>query len=339
MKSTVGDLAALVGGEVAGDGGLLIRAASSAASGRADTITFAESAAALDAAIASDVGAVIVGPDVEAAKTLIRVDNPRIAFVRVVAALHPEVRPAAGVHPNATVDPSAILGEGVSVGPAAVVEADARIGDRAVIGPGAVVSRGCVVGADSHIHPRVVLYPHVTIGERVVIHAGCVIGADGFGYVDTPEGKLKFPQVGVVVIEDDVELGANTTVDRAALDETRIGAGTKIDNLVMVAHNVTIGRHTAISAQTGISGTSSIGNRVILGGQVGIGDHVTIDDGVILGSQGGVPTGKRLKAGLYWGTPARPLAEVKRRYAEVGLIGRIRKRIAAIEARLEGDVE
>lgn len=339
MKSTVGDLAALVDGTVEGDGTLSIRAASSAASGRPDTITFAENETAMAAALSSEVGALIVANPVETEKALIVAANPRMAFVRIASALHPEERPAAGVHPAATVDPSATLGEGVHVGPAAVVEAGATLGDRVVIGPGAVVSQDCVIGADSRLHPRVVLYPKVRLGERVVLHAGCVIGADGFGYVDAPEGKVKFPQVGIVVIEDDVEIGANTTVDRAALDETRIGAGSKIDNLVQIAHNVTIGSHTAISAQTGISGTTAIGNRVILGGQVGIGDHVTIEDGVILGSQGGVPTGKRLKAGLYWGTPARPLAEVKKRYAEVGLIGRIRKRIAAIEARLEGEIE
>jgi UDP-3-O-[3-hydroxymyristoyl] glucosamine N-acyltransferase len=337
IKKTVRDLAALVSGEVSGDGGIDIRAATSAASGESDTITFAENDAAIEAALASDVGAVIVARSVETSKSLICVDNPRMAFVRIANALHPEERPAPGIDPSATVDPSVSLGEDVHVGAGAVVQAEAVLSARVVIGPGSVVSKGCVIGEDSRLHPRVVLYPGITIGARVVIHAGAVIGADGFGYVDGPEGKVKFPQLGTVVVEDDVEIGSNTTIDRAALDETRIGAGTKIDNLVMIAHNVVIGRRTIITAQTGISGTSTIGSEVILAGQVGIGDHVTIADGVIVGAQGGVPTGKRLRPGIYWGTPARPLDQVKKRLAWVGLIGRLRERVADLEARLKGD--
>lgn len=331
MKKTVGDLAALVSGEVSGDGGLEIRAVTSAASGEPDTITFAENDAAIEVALASDVGAVIVAKSVETSKSLICVDNPRMAFVRIANALHPEERPAPGIDPSATVDPSVSLGEDVHVGPGAVVQADAVLSARVVIGPGSVVSNGCAIGEDSRLHPRVVLYPGVMIGARVVIHAGTVIGADGFGYVDGPEGKVKFPQLGTVVVEDDVEIGSNTTIDRAALDETRIGAGTKIDNLVQIAHNVAIGRRTVVSAQTGIAGTSTIGSGVILAGQVGIADHVTLDDGVIVGAQGGVPTGKRLRPGIYWGTPARPLDQVKKRWAAVGLIDQLRKRIANIE--------
>ena len=335
MNRTVNDLAALVSGEVRGNGGLEIRAATSTVSGKPDTITFAEKEGAVKAALASDVGAVIVAKPVDTSKSLICVDNPRMAFARIVGALHPEERPAPGIDPKASVDPSATLGEGVHVGPGAVVQAKARLAARVVISAGAVVSKGCTIGEDSTLHPNVVLYPGVTLGARVVVHAGAAIGIDGFGYVDGPEGKVKLLQIGTVVIEDDVEIGANTTIDRAALDETRIGAGTKIDNLVQVAHNVEIGCHTAISALTGIAGTSKIGDWVILGGQVGVADHTTIEDRVIIGAKGGVAPGKRLRPGIYWGSPARPLGEAKKRWAAIGTIDRLRKRIADLEARLD----
>jgi UDP-3-O-[3-hydroxymyristoyl] glucosamine N-acyltransferase len=336
MKKTVGDLAALVSGDVYGDGELEIRAAASVTSGGADTITFAEDDAMIEIALASDVGAVIVAKSVETSKSLICVHNPRMAFVQIASTLHPEVRPAPGIDASATVDSSVSLGEEVYVGPGAVIQAEAVLSNRVVIGPGSVVSKGCVIGEDSLLHPRVVLYPGVTIGARVVIHAGAVIGSDGFGYVDGPKGKVKFPQLGRVVIEDDVEIGANTTIDRATLDETRISAGTKIDNLVQVAHNVVIGSCSIVAAQTGISGTTTIGNGVILAGQVGIGDHVTIEDGVIVGGGAGVLSRKRLRRGIYWGTPARSLDRVKKQIAEVGQISRLRKQIADLEARLEG---
>ncbi len=336
MKMTVDDLAALVSGDVYGDGGLEIRATASATSGGADAITFAEDDATIEIALGSNVGAVIVAKTVETSKSLICVDNPRIAFIQIASTLHPEERPAPGIDPNATIDPSVSFGDDVHVGPGAVIQAEVVLSNRVVIGPGSVVSKGCVIGEDSLLHPRVVLYPGVKIGARVVIHAGAVIGSDGFGYVDGPKGKVKFPQLGTVVIEDDVEIGANTTIDRATLDETRIGTGTKIDNLVQIAHNVVIGCRSVITAQTGIAGTSTIGNGVILAGQMGIGDHVTIEDGVIVGAQAGVPSRKRLRPGIYWGTPARPLARVKKQIAEIGQIGRLRKQIDDLKARLEG---
>jgi len=337
MATTVTDLADLVGGEVVGNGDLDIRAATSARSGRADTITFAEDEATLRASLASDVGAVVVGRkgDIETAKTLIRADHARIAFVRIATLLHPETRPAPGVHPAATVSETATLGEGVSVGASAVVGAGCVIGDRTVIFPGAVIGDGVTIGADARLHPNVVLYPGVTLGARVVVHAGSVLGSDGFGYVDAPEGKLKFPQIGTLVVHDDVEIGANTTIDRAALDETVIGRRTKIDNLVQIAHNVTVGEDTALSAFVGISGTTKVGSRVVLAGRVGVADHAVIEDDVVVGGGAGVPTHKRLRSGeVYWGMPARPLRDVKRQMVEMARIGKLRERVAALEARL-----
>jgi len=335
---TIDDLAGLVGGEVAGDGSKAIVAATSARSGRADTITFAENEGALEAALASDVGAVVVGREggIDTAKTLIRADHARIAFVTIAAALHPEALPAPGVHPAATVSETATLGEGVSVGPSAVVGAACDIGERTAILPGAVIGDGVTIGPDCRIHPSVVLYPGVTLGARVVVHAGSVLGSDGFGYVDTPTGKVKFPQIGTLVVADDVEIGANTTIDRAALDETVIGPRTKIDNLVQIAHNVTIGEDATICAQVGIAGTTKIGSRVVMAGQSGIGDHAEIEDDVILGASAGAPSHKKLRSGaVYWNTPARPLREVIKQMAEVARLGKLRKRVDAIEARLE----
>lgn len=319
MERTLEEIAALAGGEVVGDGSLPIRGVSSAAGGRADTITFAEDGRTLAAAFASAVGAVLVGrdADVPEGRAAVRVDRPRLAFVRVAAALHPEKRPDPPIHPTA------------------VVEAGATVGRGTVIGPYCHVGEGVAIGEDCRLFAHVVLYPGVTLGNRVRVHAGAVLGADGFGYVDTPEGKEKFPQLGTLVVEDDVEIGANATIDRGALDATVIRAGTKIDNLVQIAHNVEIGRLCALSAQTGIAGTSKLGDRVTCGGQVGIGDHVKIGDGAVIAGQTGVPSGKDLPgAAVYWGAAARPIGEVKRQLAAVSRIERLHRRVRELESRL-----
>jgi UDP-3-O-[3-hydroxymyristoyl] glucosamine N-acyltransferase len=337
MAKTLGELAALVGGSVEGDSSLPISGACSAASGAPDRIAFAENAASLAAVLASAAGAVIVDRTSPAGgKPLLRVDRPRAAFVAILEAVYPEPRPAPGVHPTAVVDPSAELGDGVSVGPHAVVEAGAVVGDRTIVGAGCILSAGVRIGPDCRLRPRVVLYTGSTLGARVIVHAGAVIGADGFGYFDTPEGKRKFPQVGTVEIGDDVEIGANTTIDRGAIDRTVIGAGTKIDNLVQIAHNVEIGRHCAISAQCGIAGSTKIGEWVILGGQVGVADHVTIENRAIVGAQCGIPSGKKLLSGvIYWGTPARPLTEVKERHADLGRLPKFFEQLKALAERVK----
>ncbi len=334
---TLGELAALVKGEVVGDPSLRISGACSAAGATPDRITFAENPAALAAALASSAGAVVVGRKAEGAgKPLLRADHPRLAFVAILEALNPEQRPAPGVHHTAVVDRSASLGAGVSVGPCAVIEAEAVVGDGCCVGAGAVVGPGARLGPGCRLYPRAVLYAGVVLGARVIVHSGAVLGSDGFGYVDTPEGKRKFPQVGLLVVEDDVEIGANTTIDRGALDATVIRAGTKVDNLVQIAHNVEIGRHCAVSAQTGIAGTSRIGDWVILAGQVGVGDHVTIESRAVVGAQAGIPTGKTLPGGeVYWGTPARPLSEVKERHVDVARIPRLVEHLKELEARVK----
>lgn len=253
---------------------------------------------------------------------VIEADQPRLWFARAAKLLKP-VLPARGVHPAAVIGANVELGAEVTVGPCAVIEAGARIGTGTRIEAGASVGEGVQIGNQCHIYPRAVLYPGTTLGNRVVVHSGAVLGADGFGYVrDAKNGTYtKFPQQGTLVLEDDVEIGANSTVDRGALKETRIRRGTKIDNLVHVGHNCDIGENVILVALTGISGSSSVGNGAVIAGQVGIGDHVQIGPGVILGGQAGVFSGSKvtnegLKPGtVLYGTPARPLRQVLREQA------------------------
>ena len=292
-------------------------------------LVFVEEAALLTEAMASQAAAVIVPPQLidagEAAKPLLIARQPKLAFARAARLLRPEMEDA-NIHPTAQIDTSTILGRRVSVGACAVIEAGAKIGEGTVIGAGAVIGAGVSIGRSSRIYPRVVIYPGVEIGERAVIHAGAVLGSDGFGYVrDRQSGEyLQFPQQGRLVIEDDVEIGANTTIDRGALEETRISSGVKIDNLVHIGHNVHVGRNVVIAAQTGISGSSTIGDNAVVGGQVGIGDHASVGEGVILGSGSGVLTHKKVKGSgvVFWGRPARPLADYLKELATLARLTR-----------------
>lgn len=233
--------------------------------------------------------------------------DPYFAFACAVEQFHPAVRPAAGVSPQASVHPGAVLGSEVHVGPFAVVSEGAVLGDRVTLYPGAYVGRGATVGDESVVYPGVTLYEGVRVGKRVILHAGCVIGSDGFGFAPTPEGYRKIPQVGTVEIGDDVEIGANTTIDRAALGVTRIGPGTKLDNLIQVGHNVQIGRDTVIAALVGIAGSCRIGNRVMIGGQSGLAGHLEVGDGVMLGAKTGVAVSLSSDETRTWsGVPAMP---------------------------------
>jgi len=292
------------------------------------SLVFAEDQQSLDTALASRAAAVIVAPKLvpaAPAKSLLLTDQPKLAFARAGRLLRP-ASPNPGLHPTAVVDASAILGKQVSAGPYAVVEARVQIGDGTRIGAGAVIGAGVKIGARCHIYPRVVIYSGTELGDNVVVHAGVVLGSDGFGYVrDAGTGEyLQFPQQGRLVIEDDVELGANTTIDRGALDETRIERGVKIDNLVHLGHNVRVGRNVVIAAQTGVSGSSSIGASAIVGGQVGIGDHAHIGEQVILGSGSGVLTHKKVKGPgiVFWGRPARPLRQYLKELAALARLAR-----------------
>ena len=252
-------------------------------------LTFVASARFLAKLPATRASAVIVSPDVECALPSLLTAKPYVAFARAVAILHPAVRPAAGVHPLASVDPTATLGEGVHVGAFACVGPRARVGARTVLRPHVVLYEDVEVGDDCLLHSGVQVRESCRLGHRVIVQNGAVIGGDGFGFAKDEDGRyLKIPQVGIVVVEDDVEIGALTAIDRGALGETRIGRGTKLDNLVQIGHSVAIGADTVVAAQVGVAGSTKIGNRVVLAGQIGIVGHITIGDGVIATAKTGI---------------------------------------------------
>lgn len=301
---------------------------SSISTANRDSLVFAEDAPSTASALGSGCGAVVIreefAPD-ESRPALLISRNPRLDFARAARLLQGTlVEPC--IHPSAVIDASALVDPTASVGPCAVVGRDVLVGSGTVIGASSVVGAGVAIGRNCRIHPRAVLYPGTVLGDRVIVHAGAVLGADGFGYVRDPAtGEyLQFPQQGQLLIEDDVEIGANTTIDRGALEQTRIGRGTKLDNLVHIGHNCTIGRNVVIAAQTGISGSCTIGDGAVLGGQVGIGDHAGVGEGVILGGQAGVLPHKYLRGpGMaFWGTPAKPLKQYLR---ELALIARLKR--------------
>lgn len=316
MKRTLRDLAQQLGGRLLGDGSVSIASVSSLQSATSQSIVFVEDAKHLDAASASAAAAVIAGEfavQATARKPLLIVAQPRLAFARAAKLLYDAEDRGSDIHPSAIVPSSAQLGHNVVIGPRAVLGEHVKIGDKTTVGAGCVVGDGAEIGAHCRLDANVTLYSGTTLGNRVVVQAGAVLGSEGFGYVrDSETGRYEqFPQVGRLVIEDEVEIGANSTVDRGALDETRIRRGTKIDNLVHVGHNVQIGHDVVIAAQTGLSGSAIVEDNVIIGGQVGIADHVRIEEGAILGAQSGIPTKKviRGKGVVFWGTPARPIRE------------------------------
>jgi UDP-3-O-[3-hydroxymyristoyl] glucosamine N-acyltransferase len=331
---TVGELIEQLGGAlVQGSAETVLVGVSSPAAATLSKIVFAEDVASGAEALASAAGLVVLKPGLRAgvasSAAILEIRDPRLWFARA-AKLLAKPLPPAGIHPSAIVDPSAQIAAAVTVGPCAVVGAGAFLGARTRVEAGTVIGDGVRIGSDCRIYPRVVIYPGATLGDRVVLHSGVVLGADGFGYVrDNATGRYsQFPQQGTLVLEDDVEIGANSTVDRGALEETRIGRGTKIDNLVHVGHNCQIGSDVILVMGTGISGSSTVGNNAVLAGQVGIGDHVNIGAGVILGGQSGVFNGKTLtneghKPGtIFFGTPARPLPQVLREQATLARLAR-----------------
>jgi UDP-3-O-[3-hydroxymyristoyl] glucosamine N-acyltransferase len=278
-------------------------------------LVFAESEATLTSARASGAGAIVTCDKLAGncrESSMLLVGHPKLAFARAAELLNAQ-KGEPGIHASAEIAVTASLGEGVFVGPSVVIGEGAVIGAYSRLDAGTVIGAAVRIGRRCHLYPRVVVYTGTELGGGVIVHAGAVLGSDGFGYVrDAVTGEYtKFPQQGRLVIEDEVEIGANTTIDRGALEETRIGRGTKLDNLVHVGHNVSVGRNVVIAAQTGVSGSSSIADGVIVGGQVGIADHVEIGPGAILGAQAGIPTGKRIHGPgvVFWGTPARPIRE------------------------------
>ena len=335
---TSSEIAVLLGAQVEGDPAIEISAGAALESAGPADVSFAEGVKAGKSAADSRAGCLIVPAELNGldGRTLIRVKHPRNAFARVLRALRPEERPAAGVHPTAIVAESAILAAGVSIGPYAVIERNVRLGEHTVIGAGVSIGAGSSLGAGCRVYARAVVYPGVTIGDRAILHAGCVIGADGFGLTFEGDHYEKFPQIGTVRIGDDFEIGANSTVDRAALGETVIGNGVKLDNMVHIGHNARIGNHVVIAAQTGISGSAVIEDYVVVGGQVGISDKAIIETKAVLGAQSGITTSQRIRSGVtVWGTPARPIKEHLRSLALVGKLQQILDGLKELRGRIE----
>ena len=336
---TLGELAKHVGGQAVGDGALPVRGVRPLDQASPEHLSFYHNRRYLEAARATRAGVLLVAdPAPFPGRTLLVCREPYAALGEILRLFHPVERPLAGIHPSAVVATSATVGEGAAVGACAVIGDGAVIGDRAVIGPGCVVAAAAAVGADSVLHPNVVVERGCRVGARCVVHAGVVIGSDGFGFATVDGEHRKVPQVGIVVVEDDVELGANVCVDRAALGETRIGRGTKVDNLVQIGHNVQIGAHSLIVAQSGISGSTKLGHHVVMAGQSGAAGHLTLADGTMVAAQAAVMH-DTLPGAVVSGSPARALREHQRAMAGLYRLDELRKRVRALEealARLGG---
>ena len=330
MKRRVGEIAEAVGARVEGDASVKVSGVASIASASSGDIVFAGDEKSFKTALQSRASAVIAGNFAEGAgvspKVLLIVSQPRLAFARAAELLSESRARELGIHPSAVVLPSAVVADTATIDPWSFVGGNAAVGARTWVGAGTVIGGGVAIGEDCKIFPRVTIYPGTRVGNRVIVHAGAVLGSDGFGYVrDAASGRHeKFPQIGKLEIEDDVEIGANTTIDRGALETTRIGRGTKIDNLVHVGHNCVIGENVIIAAQAGFSGSIVIEDNVVIGGQVGIGEHAHIEEGVMIGGQGGVLPKKILrgKGVAFWGTPAKPLREYLKQLAALARLGK-----------------
>ena len=342
--NTVQELAALLGGHVIGDGKTSITGITNIESPGAGLITFVQDAKNLKTLEASEIACLIVSPQVQSSsKPLIQVEHPKLAWAKLLRHFFPAPAYGQTISERAVISKTAKIGKRVTIEDYAVIADGAEIGDDAVIRAHVCVGKNVTIGKQTVLHPNAVIYDDCKIGNHAVIHSGSVIGADGFGYVTTPHSQEKIPQVGNVIIEDEVEVGALTTIDRATIGSTRIGQGTKIDNQVQIAHNVQIGPHTVISAQTGISGSSKVGAHVTMGGKVGLGDHVEIGDWTMVGAGAGFPSGKKVPAKqIYFGQPARPYAEARKqigaqlRSAEMlDDIRALKRKIAELEKQIE----
>ncbi len=308
---TLAEVAILVGGELNGPAELEISEPVSPEVKELGGIAFAESESYLEIAEQGGAVALLLPRSLRGKKPFIHVDNPRAAFFALLQRAEQPLSLNPGVHATAIVDPTATVDPSAQVGPYAVIERGARIGAGCRVYPFAYIGENCDLGAGCAIFPHAVLYTRVRLGERVIVHAGAVLGADGFGYVWDGSKRLKVPQVGAVVIESDCEIGALTAIDRATVGETRVGPGTKIDNLVQIAHNVEIGSHCAIASQVGIAGSTKVGDRVMAGGQSGSADHMVIGNDVVLTARAAVLQSIE-SPGEYMGFPARPSFEAKK---------------------------
>lgn len=332
MNASLYDIAQLIHGRIIGDGALLISSLASIDNSTDGALIFADSEANLKVAESSCAAAVLVSPQItQSSKPIIQVDNPFKAFIQLLNHFNPAKKVTGGIHPTAVIGDQVHLGEQVFVGPYVVIESGSRIGDHSVLKSHIHIGQDVTIGDHTTIHPQVTIYDNSQIGSRVTIHASTVIGSDGFGYLFDEGQHRKVPHLGHVLIEDDVEIGANTAIDRATLGATVIGEGTKIDNLVQIAHSVKLGKHNILCGFTGIAGSTTSGDHVIFAANVGVSDHVRIDNGVILGARTGVPPNKHLKEGtVYLGSPAKPKEVAIKHELSVNRIPLMRKNIKAL---------
>ena len=336
MQKTVRQIAELIGGEVVGNANAVIKGVAGIKEALDGDVTFLANPKYFPLIEKTKASAIITSQDTASSpKTIIRVENPSLAFARVVTVFAPcgTTHPK-GIHPSAIVGKNVLLGKNVGIGPFAVVEDNAAVGDNTVIYPGCFIGQYTKIGSDGLIYPNVSIRERVIIGNRVIIHSGTVIGSDGFGFATVEGLHQKIPQIGIVEIGDDVEIGGNVTIDRARFEKTSIGSGTKIDNLVQIAHNVSIGENCIIVAQAGISGSTTLGKNVVLAGQSGLVGHINIGDGAVVMAQAGVS--KSVPAGMMvWGYPAKPQDKAKRVNACVQSLPKLYDTVSELKRKIE----
>ena len=334
MPFSAAEIAKIIGGEVVGDAATVLKGFAPADRAQVGDLTFAENENYFGRAEQSAASAIIVeGPSTSTGKVLIRVPNARIAFAKVLAIFFPEPTFAAGIHSTAIVPSSANVDSTAHIGPYCVLAENVRVGPRCVLQAGIYLGANAQLGEEVNIFPNVTIYPRTEIGNRVRIHSGSIIGADGFGYVQDGPVHRKIPQIGNVIIRDDVEIGANVTIDRGALGPTIIGKGTKIDNLVQIGHNVTFGEHCLVVSQAGIAGSTKLGSYVVLGGQVGLAGHLKIGDRVTVAAQSGVMHDIPDVQKWIW-TPAQPDRQAKRQMIAMQQLPDLLRRVSELEKKL-----
>jgi len=336
MAKKISELALLTNATVVGDGDIEISGVASLESATSDDMAYLDDEKFFEAAAQSKASCIIVRTDFKVDfPCQLQVKNPKLAFALIAEVLHPPKKRPPEIHSSAVIADTADVALQVFVGAFVCIGENSRVGSGSQIRAGAKIGDDVTIGTDCVIHPNVFIEDGVTIGDRVILHAGVVIGADGFGYVRGEMGYHKFPQIGTVMIEDDVEIGANTTIDRGALGRTRIGKGTKLDNMVHVGHNCDIGERVVIAAQTGISGSVTIEDDCVIGGQVGFGDHIHVQSGAVIGSKAGILPGKIVRPGVWWGIPIKPLDEYKRLNAHLGRVPHLREEVRELQQKVE----
>lgn len=336
MNVSLRDIANLVDGIIVGDDAVNISSLAPIDNITPGALVFADGSENLKIAEASPAAAILVNQtDTPSTKPLIQVPHPFKAFITLLNYFHPAPAVTPEIHPTAVIGEGVHLGEGVYIGPYVVIEAGSRIGNHSILKSHIHVGKEVTIGEYTTIHSHVTIYDRCQIGSRVIIHASTVIGSDGFGYTFVDGRHLKVPHVGRVVIHDEVEVGANTAIDRSTMGDTVIGEGTKIDNLVQVAHSVKLGKHNILCGFTGIAGSTTTGNYVVFAANVGVSDHVRIDDGAVLGARTGVAPNKHLKANtVYFGNPARPKEIALKHELAVNRIPLLRKNIKTLSEKV-----